>query len=204
MKCDEFRAGYLAGDTKSNHLDHCSECRAELPRLDHLRSMLASPELWEEPRGQIEDVIVSEINGQVETKPRRQWWMWAAAVVVLIAATASVTTLVLVGGAPDWEVIMVGTPNAPGASATVEGWNTEDGVRMELATTSLPAAPEGFYYELWLSAPDRIVSAGSFRQGQGVVLWSGVPRAVVPRLWVTLEAVDGNPAPSGQTVLDSG
>ena len=99
---------------------------------------------------------------------------------------------------------MAGTAEAPAASATVSGWTTEGGIRIELESDSLPTAPDGFYYELWLSAPDRIISAGSFRSGEDVVLWSGVPRSEVPRLWVTLEPLDSDPAPSGLTVLDSG
>lgn len=205
MNCEEFQAQYLAGDDRAvrAHLGHCTDCPAELPRLDQIRSVLSEPEIWEEPNQRMETLIVDEIAGHPERSTRSRWWMWTAAAVALIAATAAVTTLALTAGRPDWEVVMAGTGGAPGAFATVSGWDTDGGSRIELEAVALPAAPDGFYYELWLSAPDRIVSAGSFRSGEDVVLWSGVPRSQVPRLWVTLEPLDGNPAPSGFTVLDS-
>jgi hypothetical protein len=107
-------------------------------------------------------------------------------------------------GQPDWRLDLVATEKAPAATAEVVGWNTDTGTRMEIIISGLNPAPSGFYYEIWMTAPDRRhVSAGTFRGSGTVSVWSAVSRAEFPRLWITLEPADGDTAISGETVLDS-
>jgi hypothetical protein len=105
--------------------------------------------------------------------------------------------------APDWEVAVPGTDLAPGATAMVSGWNTDSGTRMVVEVDGLTPAPAGYMYEFWLSNGPIHISAGTFRSPGEVELWSGVARAAFPRLWITLEPIDEDESPSGQTVLDT-
>ncbi|HEY5578499.1 MAG TPA: anti-sigma factor [Acidimicrobiia bacterium] len=210
MRCEEFRGAYLAGHTQPEHEAHlraCQECRSSLPRLDELLASLADTGLWEEPPSGLEERVIATIAGQTPGASGRRWnhrWLVGAAAGLAVVGTLALLTWALDPGRPDWELALAGTEESPSARATVTGWNTESGLRMELHATDLAAAPAGFYYELWLSSLDRLVSAGTFRYGEEVVLWAGITRADAPRLWVTLEPVDGEPSPSGVTVLDSG
>ena len=107
-------------------------------------------------------------------------------------------------GSPDWEVVLTSPDPASTAAAVALGWNEESGTRVHLDISGLDEAPDGFVYELWFSAGDVYVSAGTFRGTDGVQLRSGVRRGAYPRLWVTLEPLDGDPAPTAVSVLDTG
>jgi hypothetical protein len=74
---------------------------------------------------------------------------------------------------------------------------------MLLTVDGLERAPDGYVYEFWLSQGPLHISAGTFTASGEIELWSGVPRAAFPRLWVTLEPLDEDESPSGQTVLDT-
>lgn len=129
---------------------------------------------------------------------RRRWLAWVAAAAV--AAAVSVSIMSSTG--PDWEVALAGEGPTPQATATVAGWATDAGTRMRIDAVDLPAAPDGYVYELWLSNGDVHLSAGSFRAASGIELWIGVSRRDFPRVWVTLEAVDADTSLNGETVLD--
>jgi len=209
MKCDDARAAYLAEDVgrkESEHLESCVECRAEMPSLTETRRFMDDPAFWEEPPADLEDRIVGLIAGpgnvvDLPERPRR--WQMA---VVGAAAAAAVLVGVFVAqrpASPDWEVALPGTAEAPLAAGVVSGWNEPGGTRMALDIEGLPAAPEGFVYEFWLSAGDLHISAGTFKQTQGVELWVGVTRGEFPRLWITLEPIDEDESPSGVNVMDT-
>ncbi len=104
---------------------------------------------------------------------------------------------------PGWEVALEPTDLAPAASASVSGWNTDSGTRLAIEASGLDPAPAGFVYELWFSAEDQHVSAGTFAAVDDVTAWVGVRRGDFPRVWITLEALDGDPGPSRSTVLDT-
>ena len=75
---------------------------------------------------------------------------------------------------------------------------------MVVAIEGLNPAPDGFVYEFWLSDGPVHISAGTFHSDGEIELWSGVSRADFPRLWITLEPLDEDESPSGNTVLDTG
>ena len=209
MKCDDARAAFLAGETtqaEATHLDTCADCRAEMPSLSETRRIMDEATFWEEPSADLEDRIVGLIAGPSRepapvVRPKR----WQAAVAG-VAAVAAVLTGVFVlqrPPAPDWEVALPGTAEAPLAVGVVSGWNEPSGTRMALDIEGLPPAPEGFLYEFWLSEGDLHISAGTFKQTQDVELWVGVSRADFPRLWITLEPIDEDESPSGVNVMDT-
>ena len=208
MNCDEVRAAQLAGEpeeTLREHLAGCGDCRSRLPALDAARAGLSDPAIWEEPSPQLAGRIVGLIGaepseGVASTWRRRLGWLAVAAAVVIVAAVGVVNLL----RAPDWVVEMPGTSLQPTAQATVAGWNTDAGTRLQLEISGLGDAPAGHVYELWLSQEGDHVSAGTFRSGGEVELWVGVSRRDYPRLWVTLEEIGPYAGPSSATVLDTG
>lgn len=209
MNCDEFRAQYLAGENgeaTDAHLTGCAACRSRHPDLEAGRIALMDPAIWEEPPPELQDQVIALIAGNQNRAPtgvgRLERWvrpLVAAAVVVVAVGLYGV----LRNPSPDWEVAMPGTVLAPLATSTVAGWNTDAGTRMILAVEGLDPAPDGFVYEFWLSDGPLHISAGTFSADGEIELWSGVTRAEFPRLWVTLEPLDDDESPSGQTVLDT-
>lgn len=165
--------------------------------------------LWVEPDTDLEASIIAAIadEGQTSTSPARSIWSarslrWLGP---LAAAAAAFVVFVSFTGTsePDWTVALGATDAAPGASAVVSGWNESSGTRIELDIAGLDSAPNGFVYELWFSAADVHVSAGTFHgDGADAVLWAGVARGDFPRVWITLEALDDDPSP-GVNLLDT-
>lgn len=209
MNCDEFRAQRVAGTDAPEmdaHLAECAACRSQLDSLDAAHEALVDRATWEEPspelRNQVATLITSAPGAPAEmASPWRRWFRTAAAaaVVVLIIGLAAW----LRPTPPHWEVAMPGTDLAPNATSTVAGWNTDRGTRMVLTVRGLDPAPEGFFYEMWLSDGPVHISAGTFTGSGEIELWTGVSRGDFPRLWVTLEPIDENESPTDSTVLDT-
>lgn len=209
MNCEEIRGMYLAGkseDLTTAHMGECAACRAVQADLDAARLSLSEPVIWEEPSPELENQVVALIAGSrlpATSAPRRRqrWIRPVAAAAVFIAAVALFAAFRTPSS--DWVVAMPGTDLAPLATSTVEGWNTDTGTRMLLTVDGLERAPDGYVYEFWLSEGPLHVSAGTFTASGEIELWSGVSRRDFPRLWVTLEPLDEDESPSGQTVLDT-
>ncbi len=211
MTCDDFRAAYLSDQTTGSHRQHltgCSACREDQPALESARRLLADSLLWEEPDSQLEERVVGLISGparSADSPPARRWY-WripvAAAVAGLLVVSLGVWALVRTPGA-DWRVPIPGTPEAPAAAGVIQGWNESTGTRVVLDIEGLAPAPPGSVYELWFTRDEVHVSAGTFTGPGEVELWVGVSRGAFPHLWVTLEPIDGDEAPSGFTVLDT-
>lgn len=206
MTCDEYQGRHLAGEQSpilDAHVAGCAVCRAELASLDRLRTALAEPSLWEAPGPDLEARILAEFERRRKPIPgRRPRVPWAVGGAV--AAVAALIVSFVWSGSPDWEVDLVATPNAPLAVASVEGWNEPAATRMRFDIEDLEPAPEGTYYEIWLTAADgRHVSGGTFT-GPGVFETSiGVARRDFPRVWITLEPADDDLGPSRTVVFDN-
>ena len=227
MICSEYLAGRLSGDDGPELAAHrtvCAACSAGDAELALVRGLLADPDTWAEPDPGLEDRVMAAVtaaeepaeavpapgSGDVTSPPpvlrvaeatARKRWTWLGWAAVVIVATGVAVT-VLRANQPDWEVTLVGTGPTPEASATVVGWATDAGTRMRLDAVDLPPAPEGYVYELWMSSDDIHLSAGSFRAGDTVDLWTGVRRADFPHIWVTLEPIDSDASANGEAVLD--
>ena len=212
MNCEEYRAAVLAGeetDASRIHRQECPACRSHHDDLVEMRRALSDPGLWEEPSPELGIQIDALINHAADGDWRKQstghlgWWAaLAVAVAALIVGIGSF--LALREPAPDWEIALPATDQAPNAVAQVRGWNTDSGTRMVLEVEGLAPAPEGFMYEFWLSEGPLHISAGTFRTGGEIELWAAVRRADFPRLWVTLEPIDEDESPYPTTVLDTG
>lgn len=211
MKCDDVRAAYLAGDAgraERDHLGTCADCADVADSLITARRILDDPAFWEEPVPGLEDRVVAMIAGPADAAapldlPRRR----ALGAALAAAAAAVIVVVALVGlrpAAPDWEVALPGTAEAPAAVGTVAGWNESGGTRVALDITGLEPAPPGYLYEFWFTSGELHISAGTFMAPEDVELWVGVTRAEFPRLWITLEPIDEDESPSGTNVMDTG
>jgi len=209
MKCDDARAAFLAGDLgrqEGEHLDSCADCRAEMPSLQETRGIIGSATFWEEPPADLEDRVVGLIAGPGRGEERAgRPFRWPLALVGAASAAAVLLGVFITLRPPpaDWEMALPGTAEAPLAQGVVSGWNEPSGTRMSLDIDGLAPAPDGFFYEFWLSAGDLHISAGTFKETEGVELWVGVSRADFPRLWITLEPIDEDESPSGVNVMDT-
>ncbi|MFV1990553.1 MAG: anti-sigma factor [Acidimicrobiales bacterium] len=139
---------------------------------------------------------------------RQRLFVGAAAVAVLFAAIGF--GLGQLGGAQndsgnDFEIAMVGTELAPGASATAGIKATSAGLRISLDVSGLDPAPEGTYYQAWIRNEDGgAVTAGTFHMRGGddeIDLWTGVLMGEYPIITVTLQQEGEGPASSGVVVL---
>ncbi len=208
MNCEEVRVAYLASDADRSaalHVEGCAACRSRIEDLGRAGALLDDPALWEEPAPELQGQVVGLISAgrREEAKP------WLRRPLAAIGVAAVALTILGFGilaqlANPDWTAEMPGTPEAPMAMSTVSGWNTDTGTRMLIEVEGLEPAPEGFFYEVWLSEGPVHISAGTFTGPGEVELSSGVRRADFPRLWVTLEPIDEDESPSGVTVLDTG
>jgi hypothetical protein len=129
------------------------------------------------------------------------WLATAAALVVVVTGVALITR----GGGDEAAVFALsGTERAPDASAEVEMSETPVGVKILLTPDALPPAPDGTYYECWLSDGEVKVSAGTFHLQGGtgqIELWAGTTGPEFDRLAVTLEPLDDDLDSSGDVYL---
>ena len=166
---------------------------------------LSDPALWAEPSATASVPPPVANDSPHDAPSTRARWLIPA-----MAALAALVVGVAIGWglgasrseAPaDWEVALVPTGEAPGASAVVHGWNTTGGTRLVVDVAGLEPAPDGFVYELWFSNRDRHISAGTFTDATDLEMLVGIRRGDFPRVWITLEPLDADPGPA-RTILD--
>lgn len=203
MNCQECRAELLElgeTETATSHVERCADCQAALASLEESRIWLKTDATFAEPSEALRSRVLGEVTETAARRPGRLSARWIS------AGVAAALALVVIGAAvlrdpPDWEIGLVGTENAPLASASIAGWNEGTSTRLRLDPAGLPLAPEGSFYELWFSGPDGLISAGTFTAPDETNLIVGVRRGAFPRIWVTLEQLDADPLPSGTTLL---
>ena len=213
MRCEEARGHYLAGDPSKaaqDHLSSCPHCIAYRPALESMSRVLDDPLFWMEPPPELEQRLTQLIDvsdAQEELPASRQRWRWRVMGAAAVLAVAVATGAILFGRQPppDWEITTAGMGPAESSVAVIAGWNAEAGTRVVLAADGLAAAPDGSTYELWFIGGSGPVSGGTFAAADAPVeLFVGVTRGEFPRVAVTLEPLDGDPAPSGIFVFDAG
>ncbi|WP_369275886.1 anti-sigma factor [Streptomyces sp. R11] len=126
-----------------------------------------------------------------------------AASVALLGLTAAVGSVVLDTDEESQRMQLTASASAAG-HADVTLRDTPSGVAIEADFQAIPPAPEGSYYEGWVTGERGAVAIGTFhlRDGQSdVTLWAGVELADYPRMTVTLQKEGGGPASSGNIVL---
>jgi hypothetical protein len=176
-----------------------------------LSSTLSSHSLWEEPASDLSDRILQTVRGHDgrsqsdrRAQPERQRTALFAGVAVTLLIALAGTFFATRTLAPDWEMALITTDEAPEATALIRGWSTARGTRMVLEIAGIEDAPSGTYYEIWMTALDgRHISAGTFSGSGRVTAFAGVRRADYPRIWITLELADDDLGPSPETYFDS-
>jgi hypothetical protein len=178
-------------------------------------ALLARPEVWEDLPPDLEDAVVAAIGAEASppvvaigdrsrARPRRRsaWLGAAAAALVLVIGGV----LVANGGndRAGTEVALAATSDAAGASGRAVLSATPAGLKILLDVDGLPGAPDGSYYEAWVSDGTTRVSAGTFHLRRGddeIELWAGVADPSYDRLAVTLEPLDADNDSSGVVLL---
>ncbi len=171
--------------------------------LDRHGLSLEDPGLWMSPDVALPDGTAPGAEPAAEPSSRPAWWRWLAVAAVLVAVVG-VSSLMLLRESPDWSVELGPTDDFPMAAATIDGWNEETGTRLLLTITGVDPAPDGYFYEMWMSEGPVHISAGTFVDVAGVELRAAVARRDYPRLWVTLEPIDEDESPNPIVVVDSG
>ncbi|MFN2587989.1 MAG: anti-sigma factor domain-containing protein [Actinomycetota bacterium] len=93
-----------------------------------------------------------------------------------------------------------GSPEPP-AGTTVELVRYGDSAYKVVVDGAVPPAPDGYYYEVWMSGPTGRVSCGTFSSGDEDSVHNfpvGVDPADYPYLEITLEPDDGNEEMNGE------
>ncbi|MGH8873023.1 MAG: anti-sigma factor [Acidimicrobiia bacterium] len=201
---DDSRAQYLASGSGDGPQEH--------ERLDLIRAVLANEATWAEPPPQVADGLLAALAEEAvpgRTAPPEQasrWPLVAALTGGLVAVVALVlSTVNVVDEEREILVAMSGTELEVAAQGQAAVRPTKAGWWIRLDVTGLPPAPEGSYYEGWVWSDDgEGVSIGTFHLRGGdapVVLWSGVPLAEYPSIWVTLEDEDEGAEASDRVVM---
>ena len=204
MTTEDSRAQYLASGATAGGEGH--------ERLDLIRDVLSTDATWAEPPPQVADGLLAALAVEAIPGPgmnQQRSGRWA---LVLVGAGGLVAIAALVLGTVnviqdegDNVVAMSGTELEAAALGEAEFGPNEAGWWIRLDVTGLPPAPEGSYYEGWVwSDEGEGVSIGTFHlrgEDMPIVLWSGVPLADYPSIWVTLEREDDGPEASELIVM---
>jgi anti-sigma-K factor RskA len=151
-------------------------------------------------------------------RPRRSRtvrWMSAVAAMLLVAAAAGVGAFLLGrdgDGTPATRIALDSTEGGSGQGEVVIR-QVASGSEVRLEASGLPANPPGTFYECWLvglddtaQAPKR-VAVGTFSvgsDGRVAAVWlTAADLQRFPKLGVTLEPDNGDPATNGPKVLAS-
>lgn len=171
--------------------------------------ILAEKSVWADPPGHIAPALMAEINGEdvpsasVAKRPRtRPRWMWPAAAALAGAMAVLLFSIFVPLGDQGDPSGLIFALAGEGVSGSAEVGPAEAGWWIRLQMPGLDPAPEGSYYEGWVSDGTDLVSVGTFhmRDGDYVLLWSGVPMTDYPELLVTREVVADGPTPSDDVV----
>ena len=191
---------------------------AEFPR--HLTAVPAPV------RGPAETAAApAEARATQPSRPDKRWWRGTAALVTA-AATAGLLAGLGVGAMRGWTPAQDATPGTPGrpggteptvlAQVSLEPLGdrraegdavlTEQSGRrsIEIHLTGLPEPAAGSYYEVWLidRGVAQLVSLGPLDQASTTVpVPAGLDLAAYPVLDVSVEAFDGNPGHSSDSVV---
>ena len=204
MTTEDSRAQYLASGAP--------EGGESQERLDLIRDVLSTDATWAEPPPQVADGLLAALAVEAAPMPavnEQRSGRWA---LVLAGAGSLVAIAALVLGSVsviqdegDNVVAMSGTELEAAALGEAAFGPNEAGWWIRLDVTGLPPAPEGSYYEGWVWSDDgEGVSIGTFHlrgEDMPIVLWSGVPLADYPSIWVTLESEDDGPEASELIVM---
>jgi hypothetical protein len=122
-----------------------------------------------------------------------------------VAAVVVIAVLALNSGgssATHFRAALAPTSLAPAARGEATFTQRPSGWQVELDARGLPHLAGKNFYEAWLrNAAGVLVPIGTFNDGRGVTLWSGVAPTGFTTVTVTRERADGDERSSGEKVL---
>lgn len=212
----------------AEHLAGCAMCTDEWRRLSGASARLISTArtlpLDAQPPAYLRQRVLAAVGeGRVVSadrpqlgRPRRaierfEHWRGRLAwggIGALVGATAVVIALAGIQPGRVPGLTLTGSSLAPAASGTAEIGKLADGtVSVTLAMSGLPASGPSDFYELWFVGDQGRISAGTFRADgspQRLTFLTAADLARYPRIGITREPDDGNPAASDARVAGSG
>jgi anti-sigma-K factor RskA len=211
---EELLGSYLLGELNAEeerelerHLEECAECRRELERTRQTHNVLRQLAA-NEPPAQLKDQVLAQVREVTPARSIGGWWFWAsAAAALLLVAVLGVGLFRGITGDSSAAVPLAATALAPEAGGEARIEKVGENVQVELEVWGMPELEENEYYEMWYYAEDGgRISCGTFRvrpQGRTTVNLSAPASARdYPEIEITREIDDGNPAASGEAVLE--
>jgi hypothetical protein len=197
------------------HLSYLEAGQPESPgipdRVRLLRTVLRDADTWSKPPAGLYEEIVGGLDNPPASRAGRSRRRLEPS--VGIAAVLLLALVALLLGSSDsvpdetgLVVAVAGTGLAPDAAGTLLLRETPSGWYLRLDVNGIPPAPNGSYYEGWLTRGEVGVSVGTFHMRNGaepVALWSGVAPADYPVFSVTLQDEGGGPAASEVVMLNA-
>jgi anti-sigma-K factor RskA len=178
---------------------------------DRVEAALADEAVWADPPSEVESMLLASIvtdGTRTDERLSKALWRWRLATGIAALLAVVVGIVYTVGLVDEPAEGMLFPINGVEAGSEISGTATvgpaEAGWWIRLNVTGLPPAPGGSYYQGWVSDGEHIVSIGTFhmRDGDSVVLWSGVAISDYKDLSVTLQSVEGGADPSSSVVVE--
>ena len=193
------------------HLEECPECRNELESIRHTHDLLRK-EAATAPPPELKDRVLVQATSETPARSGvRRRLLVPAAAALLVVAVLGVGLLLAFLDDSSAGLPLTATALAPEASGVVRGEPAGENFRIELEVRGLPELGEDEYYEMWYYTEEEEdgggrISCGAFRtapEGQTTVNFTTPLNArEYPEIEVTREPDDGDPASSGEAVLE--
>jgi anti-sigma-K factor RskA len=193
-----------------HHLEGCPACRNELESIRRTHEILRK-EAATAPLPELKDRVLAQATGEISERSRSRWRLLVpAAAALLVVAVLGVGLLPAFLDDSSAGLPLTATALAPEASGVVRGEPAGENIRIELEVRGLPELGEDEYYEMWYYTEEEDgggrISCGAFRttpEGQTTVNFTTPLNArEYPEIEVTREPDDGDPASSGEAVLE--
>jgi RNA polymerase sigma-70 factor, ECF subfamily len=191
------------------HLDGCAGCRSDLDQVRQTHARLRE-EAATVPPPELKARVLARATGEAPTRSGDGRRLWIVAAALLVIAVVGVGLLWATLDDSSSDLPLTATALAPGASGVVRGEPVGENIRIELEVQGLPELGEDEYYEMWYYTEEEDgggrISCGAFRtapEGQTTVNFTTPLNARdYPEIEVTCEPDDGDPASSGEAVLE--
>src|SRR6266581_229042 len=215
-------AGYTLGilepceaEAFEAHLDHCEACRADVKELEALPDLIGAALPTSQAPADLQVRTFAAIEREFRAHRRRTGLrrLAVAAVIAALFVAGGILVRQRIGARSPETTIALVAADSGRAQGLLHVHRTPSGVAVSLEVEGLPPTPPGRHYELWfvgpgdsLQKPNRI-SAGTFLVGANgkakVQMLSAASLARYPKVGITDEPNDGNPARTGPKVLTS-
>ncbi len=190
-----------------HHLEECAGCRSDLNQVWQTNVRLREEAAIGLPPD-LKGRVLAQAMSETPARSGVRWRFWvSAAAALLVVAVLGIGLLLSFLDDSSAGLPLTATALAPEASGVVRGELAAENIRIELEVRGLPQLGEDEYYEMWYAREDGgRISCGAFRtapEGQTTVNFTTPLNARdYPEIEVTREPDNGDPASSGEKVLE--